>query len=101
MPHPSPSDAAPDDDFGVGDEWEPSGDSNEDEDIDDPDFGGDDDESDTIPCPECGTPVYEQADYCPACGTAIVPDGQRPSRKAWLVAGVLMMAVLAGAYLCM
>jgi hypothetical protein len=99
MPPVRPYDAEPEDDFGVEDEWEPSADTDDEDDIDDPAFGDDDDESDTTPCPACGSPVYEHADYCPSCGAAIVPDGGRPSSRAWLVAGVLIVAVLAGAYL--
>ena len=32
----------------------------------------DDESSDVLPCPECGAEVYEDAQWCPACGQFIV-----------------------------
>jgi predicted amidophosphoribosyltransferase len=65
-----------------------------------------DDESDdepTVPCPECGDPVLEIADRCPACGYWLTEtDRQRSSRHAamptWvkLTAAVLLLAMLYG-----
>ena len=49
--------------------------------------GSDDDQTDTIPCPECGAEVYEDADQCPACGHYIVHDTRAWSgRSLWWVA---------------
>lgn len=31
----------------------------------------DDDSSETVPCPTCGSDVYEDADRCPVCGEYI------------------------------
>ena len=38
-----------------------------------PDDGGSEDDcseddAETLPCPQCGQPVYEEADQCPHCG---------------------------------
>src|SRR4051812_43962722 len=46
------------------DESEEIDDSDLDDRIDD-----DDDEAEKLPCPECGEPVYEQAERCPHCGS--------------------------------
>jgi hypothetical protein len=93
-----PSGREPDDEDEIDEDWD-AADPEGDDDVDDPAFRTeeDDDGEETVPCPECRRPVYEAADYCPACGAAIVPDDQGPSRKAWIVAGVLIVALLGGA----
>ncbi|HEX4414836.1 MAG TPA: hypothetical protein VH107_14475 [Lacipirellulaceae bacterium] len=65
-----------------------------------------DEESDdepTVPCPECGEPVLEISDRCPACGYWLTDsDRQRLTRHAaipiWvkLTATVLLVAMLYG-----
>jgi hypothetical protein len=48
------------------------------------------DESETVPCPQCGKLVYESADLCPSCGSFIIPDA--PSRKPlWIVLVVVLL----------
>ncbi|MFO0948044.1 MAG: zinc ribbon domain-containing protein [Planctomycetota bacterium] len=51
-----------------------------------------DDESDTVDCPHCGKPVYEDAEQCPYCGDYIVP-GESTSvlsgKPIWYVTLVL------------
>ena len=37
----------------------------------DEDDWGHDDEAETVPCPSCGTDVYEDAPACPVCGEYI------------------------------
>ena len=32
----------------------------------DDDYYNEDDDSETVPCPECGTDVYEDAEQCPS-----------------------------------
>ena len=31
----------------------------------------DDDDADLLPCPECGTEIYEDAEQCPICGAYV------------------------------
>lgn len=100
MPSTLPPGRDPDDEFEVEDDWSAADDAEEDEGDDDPAFVEDDeDDSRTVPCPECGRPVYEGADFCPACSAAILPAAQAPGRQAWIVAAVLIIALLAGAFL--
>jgi endogenous inhibitor of DNA gyrase (YacG/DUF329 family) len=56
-----------------------------DDDLDDPD---DDDE--TVPCPHCGDPVYDDAERCPGCGQYLSREDAPWVRPPWwLVAGVV------------
>ncbi len=41
-------------------------------------YDDDDGESYVVPCPNCGTEVYEDAEQCPSCGEYIVPGGANP-----------------------
>lgn len=58
----------------------------------------DEDESLTVPCPECGAHVYEDAVRCPHCGAYITPGA--PSSYGlpawWIVLGIVgaLVAVL-------
>lgn len=70
---------------------------------DDEDWYDDSDDEPMAPCPECGEPVLEIADRCPACGYWITDsDRQRLSRHAamptWvkLTAGILLVVMLVG-----
>lgn len=47
----------------------------------------DDDESDTIPCPNCGADVYEDAVQCPVCGQYVTSDSTNlwAGRSAWWI----------------
>ena len=56
---------APDDDW-KDDDWKDEGPL--DEDLDE---YGNDTASTTAPCPECGAEIYEDAEWCPACGQYI------------------------------
>lgn len=63
-----------------------------DEDLDDREFPDDEDEDgeETVPCPYCLRPVYEDAERCPECGHYLSRE-DRPSRRPWwLVVGVLV-----------
>lgn len=63
------------------------GDDDWDEDWDD-DFDGDAedfDEEPTIPCPDCGREIYEDAQRCPACGRYISAEDAPPARKPWWI----------------
>jgi len=46
---------------------------------------GEDAESDTLPCPRCGAPVYEAAEKCPACGEWIIArlDASAGAGRLW------------------
>ena len=56
----------------------------------------DDETSETLPCPECGAEVYEDAVRCPACGTYVTFDTRpRPGRHAWWIILGLLAALLA------
>ena len=74
-----------DSDDGFVDDWE------------DPDESEcDDDDSDTIACPQCGADVYEDAEQCPICGNYLIRD-TNPLREssrplAWLLLGLAGMA---------
>ncbi len=48
-----------------------------------------DDDDETIPCPHCRRPIYEEAERCPNCGVYLSREDS-PSRKPWwLVLGVM------------
>ena len=51
----------------------------------------DDDLSETLPCPECGHPVYEDAVQCPYCGDYISRSTSIWSGRPlwWIVLGLL------------
>jgi hypothetical protein len=50
-----------------------------------------DDLSETIPCPECGAEVYEDAVRCPRCGTYITADTHPWSGRPvwWILLGLV------------
>lgn len=50
-------------------------------------LGGDDGE--TVACPECRDPVYEDAERCPNCGHYLSREDASRRRPWWVVAGVL------------
>ena len=75
----------------------------DDEDLDDresPDEPAEEDEDEeTVPCPYCLRPVYEDAERCSACGRYLSrEDAGRPRRHPWwLIVGVLLcLAVVLG-----
>lgn len=43
----------------------------------------DDDVAETIPCPDCGADVYEEADVCPVCGCYLYRGGVAGGRYPW------------------
>lgn len=56
----------------------------------------DDETSETLPCPECGAEVYEDAPRCPACGAYITPGSRsRSGPHAWWIVLGLVAAILA------
>ena len=62
-----------------------------DEDEWDDDDDGDEDEE-TIPCPQCGRPIYEEAQRCPECGNYILEEDVIPAHKPWwIIVGALLV----------
>ncbi len=57
-----------------------------------------DDESETIPCPACGTEVYEDSPQCPVCGEYIFGSTSSTHRWPWwwMVAAVITLV----AFIC-
>lgn len=51
----------------------------------------DDDDSETIPCPECGAEVYEFSPHCPTCGNYITHSTNPWQGRSWwwIVLGLL------------
>jgi len=55
-----------------------------------------DDETDVVPCPECGAVVYEDAEQCPSCGLYIVPSTSpwRGRPRWWILLGLMGIAAV-------
>ena len=57
-------------------------------DDEEPDEPQDEDDVETIPCPHCGKPVYEEAERCPHCELYLsredAPAGRKP---VWIIIG--------------
>jgi len=74
--------------------WNDDTDDEEDWDDDDPyeEDWDDDGESLTVPCPECGTDVYEDAEQCPVCGHYLTRSSVHPfagRSSVFVVLGVI------------
>jgi hypothetical protein len=56
----------------------------------------DDDASLTVPCPECGAEIYEDAVQCPVCGSYVTHAGRNlwSGRPTWWIA-VGLLGILA------
>ena len=53
-------------------------------------------DDETIPCPHCRRPVYEDAERCPGCGRYLSREDSPRRPPAWLVAGVVVgLAIVA------
>ena len=50
----------------------------------------DDDELETVPCPYCGKPVYEEAERCPACENYLSREDAPLRFSPWFALGVLV-----------
>ncbi len=59
---------------------------------DDPDDNDDfdDDDDETVPCPHCGVPVYDDAERCPHCERYLSREDRPWSRPTWVVVGVVI-----------
>jgi hypothetical protein len=55
------------------------------------DFGPDDENEPTIPCPCCRGEIFEDSPRCPHCGRYISADDSPSTRKPWwIIVGVLL-----------
>ncbi|MEX0937150.1 MAG: zinc ribbon domain-containing protein [Pirellulales bacterium] len=47
--------------------------------------------ADTLPCPECGEEIYEEAERCPYCGTYVIFHSSVWAGRstAWIVLGLV------------
>jgi hypothetical protein len=80
--------------------FEQPGDELDDDEYPGESFGEDsgDEMTETLPCPECGTEIYEDAPRCPACGAYVTSDTRGWSgRPAWWI--ILGLAGVAAAIL--
>ena len=55
----------------------------------------DDDEIETLPCPECGAEVYEDAPRCPSCGSYITFATHPFTGRAWWWVALGLLGILA------
>ena len=56
----------------------------------------DEDGAETLPCPECGSQIYEEAEQCPICGAYITFDRGLWTNRPWwwILLGLLGMAAV-------
>jgi predicted nucleic acid-binding Zn ribbon protein len=55
----------------------------------------DDDDDETIPCPHCRRPVYEDAERCPHCENYLSQEDAPRRHPLWIVVGaILVLAVV-------
>ncbi len=47
----------------------------------------------TLPCPECGAEIYEDAERCPACGAYVVMRLSDTGRRPWWWVAVVIVLV--------
>jgi hypothetical protein len=52
----------------------------------------------TVPCPFCKEPVYENAEWCPHCRNYIFYEGEPAARKSWWIVGGVLVCLLVVAY---
>ena len=64
-------------------------------DVSDGDYS-DDGDAETLPCPECGQPIYEEAEQCPHCGQYVSFSSHAFDHKPWwwMVLGLLGVLAL-------
>jgi uncharacterized paraquat-inducible protein A len=76
-----------------GDELDDDPDNNlADDEFPDEDDGGED--ADTVPCPYCGEPVYEQAERCPRCENFLTREDAPLQTPLWIRVTVAVCLVL-------
>ncbi|MBX3418363.1 MAG: hypothetical protein KF851_12235 [Pirellulaceae bacterium] len=70
--------------------WEPDDETELDRESDFIDNG----ETDVVPCPACGSMIYEDAEQCPSCGEYVIQPSRKPSLLATVVIVTLILALL-------
>ena len=55
----------------------------------------DDDPDDTMPCPHCGTSIYDDAEQCPHCGQYLSVEDEPARKPTWFVALAVICLVIA------
>jgi hypothetical protein len=72
------------------DDW--GGESWDDTDADEP---ADEDDDETVPCPHCRQPVYEDAERCPHCERYLSQEDAPVGRKpVWIVIGTVAALIV-------
>jgi len=74
------------------------GDEEDEAEMDDPelrdeaemDLDDGDEHSETIACPYCRKPVYEQAEICSSCGKYIASEDSTDLKPLWFILGVVV-----------
>ncbi|MCH8044406.1 MAG: zinc ribbon domain-containing protein [Planctomycetes bacterium] len=66
-------------------------------DFDDDEYDSADDDSETLPCPQCGQSIYEEADQCPYCGQYVTFSSSSSAfdNKPWWWIALGLLGVLA------
>ncbi len=59
------------------------------DDLEDPDEPEGDDSDLTMPCPQCGEPVYEDAERCPECGWYLSREDAPRRIPLWFILGLI------------
>ncbi len=54
------------------------------------DDSDDEDNSETVPCPHCREPMYEDSPRCPSCGEYITSSDFRKPFPTWLIWVILL-----------
>jgi hypothetical protein len=55
-------------------------------------------ETDTVPCPFCKAPVYDNAEWCPHCRNYLFYEGPPPREKPWWLIGGVVACLLVVLY---
>lgn len=68
----------------------------DDNDPDEYDYETGDDESETVPCPSCGEPIYEDSEHCPYCGEYVTFSTSAWEGRPlwWIVQGLIGVAAV-------
>lgn len=74
---------------------EPESWNDDDEDFEnDVDDETDEDGDDTIPCPNCREPVFDDAEQCPHCGEYLTGETARQGPKpTWIIVTVVVLLI--------
>jgi hypothetical protein len=75
------------------DEFDTAGPDPDDPELPDASDLDDGDDAETIPCPYCRKPVYEEGEWCPSCGNYLSSEDAPRSYPWWLWAGVILSLI--------